>query len=143
MLSRFFKAHKIKVTLVGGLILICAVAVGTVLGIQATTYSCKMKDISSNEKVDPSVLIAISRYNLNLEDYISLDLYFDSCPDDEEIRQLEELGGQVHETTCMVAQGESSCYCLARYKVMEICKLFNVDFVKRIGAIVQDIKIQE
>lgn len=142
MFIRFFKAHKITVAVAGGVLLICAIAVGTVLGIQATTYSCKMKDISSNEKVDPSVLIAISRYNLNLEDYISLDLYFDSCPDDEEIRQLEELGGRVYEDICMQAR-ESSCYCLSRYKVMDICRLFNVDSIKRIEAPEQGIKLQE
>ena len=134
MLSRFFKAHKIKVAIVGGVVFICAIAAGTVLGLgivgNGQPHECTIDDIEHDPKFSPSILTDIWELRLEGNDSIDLIIYFDYKPTDEEFNQIEERGIDINKHDWIPTGVESPKGSHgASAKVKDICKLAELDFV--------------
>lgn len=125
--------HKKLVIILAGALIVIALAVSLPLTLKTIARECTIDDIQGNQKFDSSVLEYIYESNLKSNDVMSLILYFNHKPTDEEILQIEGLGINISKSTWIPTGLESPVGAYgARANVEDICRLADIDSVVRV-----------
>lgn len=114
----------------------CILAVALVFSLQVEHYECTLEDIAEDKKVN-NIWHDIISQDLGLEDEITIVLYFEEKPTDYQVEQLEHLGIRIDRESWYppTQPWESSLghpwgSYFAHTKVIDICKLIDLEFVK-------------
>ena len=112
----------------------CILAVALVFSLQVEHYECTLEDIEQIPKLNP-VKPDIWLQEMGMEDQITLVLYFDSKPTDDQIEQLEHLGITIkRHSWCPPVGSHPLGFYYASCKVVDLCKLLDVQFIERIAS---------
>jgi len=94
---------------------------------------CKLQNIRESDKFEGSVLLDAMKKSLT--DKITLYLYFNHELNNNEINQIEKLGIIIQKESWIPPVGMHPLgFYIAESKVSDICKLINVDLVKRVAS---------
>jgi len=108
------------------IIIILAVALPLTLG--TTSYECTVEDIWANEKVLPSVVQDIEKYNISMNDEICLYISVADELTDEETKQLDQIGVRIRSWSPPFEGYPTGVYTVM-CEITKICQLADLDFV--------------
>ena len=110
----------------------CIPAVALVFSLQVEHYECTLEDIRQEPKVN-DIMADISLQDIGLEDVVTLVIYFEEKPTDNQIEQLEHLGITIRRNSwCPPVGAHPWGYYIAYSKVVDICRLIEVECITRV-----------